>query len=88
MRSHRAIDKANLVIAVLKVVAHGRPARREGLGVEWTDDERLPAGAIGRGATPEEAHSENNNNKDFLNQRKESASEKKKLKEILVVVKI
>lgn len=57
MRSHRAIDKANLVIAVLKVVAHGRPARREGLSAERADDERLPAGAIGRSAAPEEAHS-------------------------------
>lgn len=62
MRSHRAIDKANLVIAVLNVVAHGRPARREGLGVHGADDERLPAGAIGRSAAPEEAHSENNIN--------------------------
>lgn len=63
MRSHRAIDKANLVIAVLKFVAHGRSARREGLGVQGADDERLPAGAIGRSAAPEEAHSGNDINK-------------------------
>lgn len=50
--SHIAIDKANLVIAV---VAHGRAARGE--WASCRQYERLAAGAIGRCATTEETHS-------------------------------
>lgn len=51
--SHRAIDKANLVIAV---GAHSGAARGERTSA---DQERLAAGAIGGGATSQEPHSAN-----------------------------